>query len=777
MSTDNTPLLTQWIAEELSLNATNVRSVVELLDGGATVPFIARYRKEATGALDEVAVRDIREHHTSFKELLKRRELVLATIEEQGKLTDALRARIEGTRSRQELEDLYLPYRPKRRTRASMARDRGLQALADAILAQDNQSPETVAKPFVDPDNDVADIDAALAGARDIVAEQVAEHADLRAFARDHMAKNGVLQATMRPSEEGKRTKYEQYYDYQERVATIPSHRFLAIRRGEHEEVLRTKLLLDEDPVMERARILFNYKPGSAWAPQLKEAIIDAWKRLLRTSIETDIRVTLKQRADEGAVDVFANNLREMLMSAPLGGRSVIGIDPGQRTGCKVAVVSDTGAYQHNTTLFLHRGATGEEAARKELLALVKSFKPFAIAVGNGTGGRETERFVRTTLKDQNIEDVIVVLVNESGASIYSASDVAREEFPDLDLTIRGAISIARRLQDPLAELVKIDPQSIGVGQYQHDVAQTLLKKKLEEVVESCVNGVGVEVNTASAPLLAHVAGIGPTLAKRIVSHRDEHGAFRSRKALRDVRGLGPRAFEQCAGFLRVAASPNPLDHSAVHPERYELVKEIAQTLELELDELVGNEQQAKRIDPTKYIRDDVGEETLIDIIAELHKPGRDPRDAFEPPQFREDVQRIEDLKQGMILPGIVTNVTAFGAFVDVGVGQDGLVHISKLSDRFVRDPSEVVSLGQNLQVKVMEVDIPRSRISLSARLDEPIEHESDRSRSGDRPRGPSKQGKGRGKHRPAGGRRPKPSTQQTDSSNLPFADLLKRNK
>lgn len=770
MATENTDLLSQWISEELSLQRANVRSVVELLSDGATVPFIARYRKEATGALDEVAIRNIQEQHTTFTELLKRRETVLSTIEEQGKLTAELRKRIESTRSRQELEDLYLPYRPKRRTRASMARERGLEGLSHAILSQGQEVPETLAASYVDSEKDVADIDAALAGARDIVAELVAEHADLRAFARDHLSRHGVLQSTMHPNAEGQRTKYEQYYDYREPIARIPSHRFLAIRRGEREEMLRTHIEIDETPIVERARIFFAYNPSSPWAPQLEQAIDDAWKRLLSTSIETDIRVLLKQRSDEGAVQVFANNLREMLMAAPLGGRNTIGIDPGQRTGCKVAVVSDTGAYVHNTTLFLHRGEASEHAARKELLDLVERYKPYAIAVGNGTAGRETERFVRETLQDAKRQDVIVVLVNESGASIYSASDVAREEFPDLDLTVRGAISIARRLQDPLAELVKIDPQSIGVGQYQHDVAQTMLKKKLEEVVESCVNAVGVEVNTASAPLLAHVAGIGPSLAKRIVSHRDEHGAFASRKALKDVRGLGPRAFEQCAGFLRVAQSENPLDRSAVHPERYALVEQIARDLAVDLQRLVGSESEAKKIDPQKYVQENVGQETLIDIIAELRKPGRDPRDAFEPPQFREDVQRIEDLKPGMILPGVVTNVTAFGAFVDVGVGQDGLVHISQLADRFVRDPNEVVSLGQNLQVKVMDVDIARTRVSLSARLDEPLpseagapqgkKHASTHERRSSKPRGP---------------RHPKRSSAAPQSENTPFADLLKR--
>lgn len=772
MATETTDLLSSWISEALSLPSSNVRAVVELLADNATVPFIARYRKEATGALDEVAIRAIEEHHTSFTELLKRRDVVLSSIEEQGKLTDALRARIEGTRSRQELEDLYLPYRPKRRTRASMAKERGLEGLADAMLAQGSEAPDRVAQAYVDPEKDVADIDAALAGARDIIAERVAEHADLRAFARDQMTQHGVLQSTMHPNAEGQRTKYEQYYDYSEPIARIPSHRFLAIRRGEREEMLRTNIELDEQAILGRAHQLFEVRNNTPWTAHLHDAIADAWKRLLRTSIDTDVRVLLKQRSDEDAVHVFASNLREMLMAAPLGGRGTIGIDPGQRTGCKVAVLSDTGAYLHNTTLFLHRGEASEHAARKELLDLVQRFRPYAIAVGNGTAGRETERFVRNSLKEAQISDVIVVLVNESGASIYSASDVAREEFPDLDLTIRGAISIARRLQDPLAELVKIDPQSIGVGQYQHDVAQTMLKKKLEEVVESCVNAVGVEVNTASAPLLSHVAGIGPSLAKRIVSHRDTHGAFTSRNALKDVRGLGPRAFEQCAGFLRVAQSNNPLDRSAVHPERYDLVQEIARDLQLDLHALVGDETAAKKIRPKDYVRPDVGEETLLDIIAELRKPGRDPRDVFEPPQFREDVQRIEDLTLGMILPGIVTNVTAFGAFVDVGVGQDGLVHISQLADRFVRDPSDVVSVGQKLQVKVMDVDIPRARISLSARLDAPLSSEAGASRSDDNAQRSPRKRRGGGRPERREPRRAQPSN---SGGNTPFADLLKR--
>ena len=769
--------VSQWISEETQLAQHKVRAVIALLETNATVPFIARYRKEATGELDEVEIRTIQDRNQYFTELLSRRAVVLASIEEQGKLDDALRARIEATRSRQELEDLYLPYRPKRRPRALIARERGLAPLAELMLAQGSESPEQAAQAFVDEAKEVPDTATALAGARDIVAEKIAEHADLRMFAREHLRKTGVLVSEVAPEHKDSRTKYEQYHDFQEPLARIPSHRFLAIRRGEREEVLRTRVELDETPIVQRALATFGYNPRSTWAEELTQTAQDAWKRLLSTSIETDVRVDIKGEADEEAVSIFARNLRELLMASPLGGRTVIGIDPGLRTGCKVAVVNDTGTFQHTTTLFLSRGSSSEEAARREMLELVKKYQPYAIAVGNGTAGRETEDFVRRTLKDAGVRDVITVLVNESGASVYSASDVAREEFPDLDLTIRGAISIARRMQDPLAELVKIDPQSIGVGQYQHDVQQTLLSKKLEEVVESCVNAVGVELNTASAPLLAQVAGIGPTLARRIVEHRNQHGAFTSRKALRDVSGLGPRTFEQCAGFLRVRESANPLDHSAVHPERYKLVETIAKDVGVDLQALVGSPQLASKIDLGRYLSDDVGEATLRDIIAELHKPGRDPRDAFEPPKFREDVREINDLKAGMILEGVVTNVTAFGAFVDVGVGQDGLVHVSRLSDRFVRDPSEVVGAGQKLQVKVMDVDTQRKRISLTARLDDPLEGEA--TPSGDRPKRtarptqptePRRQPT-RGK---SGNRRPQGGGQDA-TGYTPFADLLKK--
>lgn len=800
MSVETKVDLAAWVSEETAITVPQVRAVLSLLESQATVPFIARYRKEATGELDEVAIRLIEDWQQRLKDLVARRETVLSTIEEQGKLTPALRARIEATRSRQELEDLYLPYRPKRRTRASVARERGLEPLAEQMLAQGGEAPEAAAAPFVAPDREVPDVDAALAGAADIVAEKIAEDPELRAFARRVLREVGVLVAEVSPELKDQRTKYEAYHDYQEALRAIPSHRFLALRRGEREEVLRTRIDLDETPVVQEALRAIAFKPRSPWAPWLERTARDAWKRLLRTSIETDVRVDLKGDADEAAVHIFANNLRELLMAAPLGSRSVIGVDPGLRTGAKVAVMNDTGAFQHHTTLFLSRGAASEEAARRELLQLVETYKPFAIAVGNGTAGRETEAFVRQSLRDAGVADVLVVLVNESGASVYSASDIAREEFPSLDLTVRGAISIGRRLQDPLAELVKLDPKSIGVGQYQHDVQQTLLSRKLDEVVESCVNAVGVELNTASAPLLSRVAGIGPTLARRIVEHRDSNGAFTSRDAVRSVSGMGPRTYEQCAGFLRVRESANPLDASAVHPERYPLVETIAADIGVTVDSLVGAPALIQQIDRKRYLDDDVGDATLRDIFDELQKPGRDPRAVFEPPRFRDDVRDLGDLQPGMVLEGVVTNVTAFGAFVDVGVGQDGLVHVSRLSDRFVREPSEVVAAGQRLPVKVMDVDGQRKRISLSARLDDPIEEDSDGAPRGDRPRSRDgardqrqpKRGdgsrRGDGAQKPDGARRggspkrgEKPRDQQgnrdrpASDGNTPFADLLKR--
>ncbi len=713
VETTSIPLL----SEELKIPPRQVLAVARLLMAGNTIPFIARYRKEVTGNLDEVQIGKIQERLEYHREMEERRDTILKSIEEQGKLTDDLRARIVACTTKTELEDLYLPYKPKRRTRAMIAREKGLEPLAQLILQQPaDGSPETAAQPFVNDEKKVASADEALAGARDIVAEVVAETAEVRAAVRQAFATQGVVVSEAVEEKTKEPTKFEQYYDFKEKLADIPSHRYLAIRRGENEGVLRQRLEVEAGPLLQRVGEMMKVSDRSPFAPHLRAAIEDSYKRLIAPSVEVDVSVEAKMRADREAVEVFARNLRNLLLASPLGGRAVIGVDPGVRTGCKCAALDATGKFLANTTLYLNQGERALMEARIELAKLVAKHQPYAIAVGNGTAGRETEAFVRETLSKGGIKNVIVVQVSESGASIYSASDAAREEFPDLDLTVRGAISIGRRLQDPLAELVKTDPKSIGVGQYQHDVHQPLLHQKLEEVVVSCVNHVGVELNTASAFLLARVSGLSASLSKKIVAHRDKNGPFRSRADLLKVSGLGPKAFEQAAGFLRIRDGAHPLDASAVHPERYTLVERMAKDLSVELRVLVGQPEQADKIDLRRYVGGDVGEPTLKDILAELKKPGRDPRDQFEAPCFREDVTSIEDLKPGMELMGIVTNVTAFGAFVDVGVHQDGLVHVSELSDRFVRDPAEVVQTGTRLKVRVLDVDIPRKRISLSAR-------------------------------------------------------------
>jgi len=709
------------LADELSLPFASVGAVVKLLAEGSTVPFIARYRKEATGGLDEVQIRAIEERRIYVLELEERRSAITAEIEKQGKLDDKLAKKIASCKTKAELEDLYLPYKPKRRTRAIIAKERGLEPLADAMWSQPNDSkPEELAAKFVDATKEVADVNAALAGARDICAERIAEDATVRKLLRDAFANDGVIRVGKAKEHEAATTKFDMYASFEEKIATIPSHRFLAIRRGEAEGVLRANLEVDPEAVIPRIAAVAKVDGKSPWADQLRRAVEDAYKRLLLPSVESDVRIELKLAADRGAVDVFAQNLRQLLMAAPFGTRNVIGIDPGQRTGCKCAAVDSTGKLLEYVTFNLVLGDHATAQARKILEGFCLKHKPAAIAVGNGTHGRETEAFAREVIAENAaLKGIMVVPVSEAGASVYSASEVARDEFPDLDLTIRGAISIARRLQDPLAELVKVDPKSIGVGQYQHDVFQALLGRKLDEVVESCVNQVGVELNLASAPLLAKVAGIGGTLAKRIVQHRNEKGPFKSRKALLEVSGLGPRTFEQCAGFLRIQGGEHPLDASAVHPERYALVEKIANDLGVPVASLVANDNAVKSVDPKKYLGGDVGEFTLNDILAELKKPGRDPRASFEPPKFRDDVRKMEDLVPGMELEGVVTNVTAFGAFVDVGVHQDGLVHVSKLADRFIKDPSEVVKVGDKLKVRVMEVDLVRKRISLSARKDD----------------------------------------------------------
>jgi uncharacterized protein len=731
------------LARELELGAASVRAVVQLLHEGNTVPFIARYRKERTGGLDETRIRTIEERHALLVELEKRRQGILSTIREQGKLTPELEASILACTTRAGLEDLYLPYRPKRRTRATMARERGLVPLALRIMEQPAEGdPEAEARAFVDPEKDVPDVQAALAGARDIVAEAVAENADVRRMVRDRYARTGRIVSSRRRGVEGP-TKFQDWYDFGEAATTIPSHRYLAVTRGESEDVLKVGVQVEAGPVVGRILEMSGHAQASPFASQLEEAVQDCTRRLLHPSAENELRSEVKARSDGAAVEVFARNLESLLLAAPFGTRPVAGVDPGLRTGCKCAAVDRTGTFLGNMTFNLVQGDSARERGRAELVAFIERHRPEAVACGNGTGGREAERFVRETLKAAGMNDVVAVSVSEAGASVYSASELAAREFPDLDLTVRGAISIARRLQDPLAELVKIDPKSIGVGQYQHDVSQALLARKLDEVVESCVSRVGVELNTASEALLARVAGIGPALARAIVEHRQERGAFARRRQLLDVPRLGPKAFEQAAGFLRIRGGDNPLDDSAVHPERYRLVRTMARDLGVGLEALVGHAEIASRIDIARYVDGDVGTPTLRDIVDELGRPGRDPREDFQAPEFREDVQAIEDLEQGMQLEGVVTNVTGFGAFVDVGVHRDGLVHVSELADRFVRDPAEIVKTGDRITVCVVDVDLERKRISLSARSAE------------------------RQRERPAPARKP--------GTHNPFADALKK--
>ncbi|NCC52248.1 MAG: RNA-binding transcriptional accessory protein [Spartobacteria bacterium] len=703
------------VVEALALPARQVAAVVGLFDEGNTVPFIARYRKEAHGNLDEVQIGQIQEKTAYFRTLQERRETILESIRAQEKLTPELEQKILACTSKTALEDLYLPYKPKRRTRATIAREKGLAPLADFILAQDApEAPEVAAAAYIDPEKGVATIEEALAGARDIVAEQVAENAEVRSLVRQVFAEKGLIHAEKANPDDPAPTKFEQYYDFSEKLSDMPSHRFLAIRRGETEGVLRKNLDVDPRPIIDRIRALVGLRDRGAWGKEYGLAVEDAFKRMLKISMELDVFVEAKVKADRAAVDVFAKNLRNLLLAAPFGGKPVIGIDPGLRTGCKCVAIDATGKYLDTVTIYPSQGPGARKESAMKLGAFINTYKPDAVAVGNGTAGRETEAFVKEVLTLMK-RQTPVVSVSEAGASVYSASEVAREEFPDLDLTIRGAISIARRLQDPLSELVKVDPKSIGVGQYQHDVYPALLQDKLEEVVVSCVNHVGVELNTASAFLLARVAGIGKDLGRRIIEHRNGQGSFKSRKDLLKVSGLGPKTFEQAAGFLRIREGAHPLDASAVHPERYALVQRMADDLGVDLATLVGNPALVKRLDMQRYVSDDVGLPTLQDIVAELQKPGRDPREQFEQVGFRDDVREISDLKPGMELNGIVTNVTAFGAFVDVGVHQDGLAHISQLSNTFIRDPSEVVQAGDRLKVWVVEVDAPRKRISLTA--------------------------------------------------------------
>lgn len=707
------------ISTRLGLGTRQVEKTIELLEQGATVPFVARYRKEATGGLDEVQIAAIRDMLLRLKELDKRREAILQSIEEQGKLTPELRASIALAATLGELEDLYMPFRPKRKTRATMAIERGLEPLAEMLLAQGRGDVAAMALPFVDAQRGVESPNAALSGARDIISERVNEDIGARGKVRNFFRRNALLVSKQRKAddadEQGAHGKYESWYDWKEPAMRAPSHRVLAMMRGEEEGLLHLKIgPADDEPAVEALQRQFvrgDYESSQ----QVAMAVRDAYKRLLAPSIETEFYNLLKERADKEAIKVFAENLRQLLLASPLGQKRVLAIDPGFRTGCKVVCLDAQGALIHNETIYPFTSVREERAAIAKLEALAEAFKIEAIAIGNGTAGRETEEVVkRCRFKNE----VIAVMVSESGASVYSASDVARREFPDYDVTVRGAVSIGRRLMDPLSELVKIDPKSIGVGQYQHDVDQKLLAQSLEDVVVSCVNSVGVELNTASPELLSYVSGIGPALAARIVDRRTQVGPFRNRQQLLQVERLGAKAFEQCAGFLRVRESDNPLDRSAVHPERYALVERMARSVGASVEQLMGDKALRDKIDIADFVSDDCGLPTLQDIMRELDKPGLDPRARFEVFEFDKNVTRIEDLREGMVLPGIVTNITAFGAFVDVGVHQDGLVHVSQLANRRVADPNEVVHLHQHVQVRVLEVDLRRHRISLSMRTE-----------------------------------------------------------
>jgi uncharacterized protein len=702
------------LLEETGLRTGQVTNTISLLQDGATVPFIARYRKEQTGELDEVQIRTIEERLAYFTELEARRQTILSSIGEQGKLTPELKARIETTRQKTELEDLYLPYKPKRRTKATIAKERGLELLADLMAAQELMTGSVLeaAAPFIDPGKEVATPEAALEGAGHILAERLADDADCRAMVRRLTWQQGVMATRVVPDKQEQVTKFEMYYDYQEPLKEIPSHRMLAMRRGEKEEVLRLSLQAPQEELLAglKHRLI---KRESIFKPWLETVAEDAYKRLIATSIEVELRLQAKDQADEAAISVFAKNLKNLLLAPPAGGKRVLGIDPGLRTGSKLAAVDETGRFLEHVTIYPHTGGGRVQQSAADLLRLVEAHGIEMIAIGNGTAGREMELFTKETLAGAG-RHLPVVMVSEAGASIYSASEIAREEFPELDLTVRGAISIARRLQDPLAELVKVDPKSIGVGQYQHDVNQTMLKKSLDEVVESGVNYVGVDLNTASWALLSYVAGVGPAQAKAISRFRDENGPFSSRKGLMKVPRFGAKAFEQSAGFLRIRGGTHPLDNSAVHPERYPLVEQMARDLNVSLEELTKTPSLAEKIDLNRYVSENVGLPTLLDILEELKKPGRDPRKQFQTADFRDDIREISDLKEEMILQGVVTNVTAFGAFVDIGVHQDGLVHVSHLANRFVKDPNDAVQVGQVVKVKILSADPQRKRIALS---------------------------------------------------------------
>jgi uncharacterized protein len=716
------------IAQELSISEKQVSATVDLLDEGATVPFISRYRKEVTGTLDEVQVTEIRDRVQQLRDLDKRREAILKSLTDMGKLTPELEKLINEAETMVTLEDIYLPYRPKRKTRATTAREKGLQPLADLLLEQRKADLQTEAGVYIDAEKGVNSIEEALAGARDIIAETISENAEVRTRIRELFIEKGTFQSKVIVGKEQEGIKYKDYFDWTEAVKSAPSHRILAMRRGEKEEILWLDIKPEEEEAVAILEDTF-VKANNTSADQVKQAIADGYKRLLKPSMETEVRLFTKKKADEEAIRVFAENARQLLLGAPLGQKRVMAIDPGFRTGCKLVCLDEQGKLLENTAIYPHTGAGQAREAEKTVQHLFEKYHIEAIAIGNGTAGRETELFVRNL----NLPGVVIVMVNESGASIYSASDVAREEFPDKDITVRGAVSIGRRLMDPLAELVKIDPKSIGVGQYQHDVDQNKLQISLDDTVMSCVNAVGVELNTASKQILAYVSGLGPQLAQNIVEYRDQNGAFKRRDQLKKVPRLGDKAFEQAAGFLRIHQAENPLDSSAVHPERYSLLEQIAKDMNCTVKDLMGNAPLRKSIPLQKYTSETVGLPTLNDIMAELAKPGRDPREQFETFSFTDGVNAIGDLKVGMKLPGIVTNITNFGAFVDIGVHQDGLVHLSQITNRYIKDPNEVLKVHQKVEVTVTEVDVNRKRIALSMKENDksaPQERRNDDRRS-----------------------------------------------
>ena len=700
----------QRIAKELGINFVQVSNTCRLLDNGDTIPFIARYRKEATGSLDEVAIESIRDMRQKMLDVEKRRTFILNTLEEEGVITDELRLKIENAETLVELEDLYLPYKPKRKTKASIAKEKGLEPLADIILRQQNIDVKTKAEQFVNEEKGVLSAEDAIHGASDIIAERINEDAYTRSKIRNLFNKKAHIVAKVAKGMEDEGNTYSQYFDYDELLTKAPSHRILAVFRGENEKILKLKIRPDEAEAMsilDRIYVRGNNESSEI----VRMSAEDSYDRLLAPSIETEIRAVAKEKADKTAIAVFADNLRQLLMAPPLHGKNVLAIDPGFRTGCKVTVLNKNGKLLHNDTIYPHPPEPKIPESINKILNIVEMYDIDAIAIGNGTAGRETETFIK---RIRFPKDIVAVMVNESGASVYSASKIARDEFPEYDVTVRGSVSIGRRLIDPLAELVKIDPKSIGVGQYQHDVNQTELQKCLQSVVDSCVNAVGVDVNTASKELLVHISGLGPVLAQNIIDYRNENGDFKLRSDLKKVKRFGDKAFEQSAGFLRISGGANPLDNSAVHPESYHIVEEMASDLGCDVSELISNKELINKIKIEKYVTDTTGLPTLNDIKSELEKPGRDPRCTFDMFEFDKNIKTIDDVKPGMILPGIITNITSFGAFVDIGIHDDGLVHISQMADRYVSDPNKIVKLNQKVMVKVLEVDTKRKRISLS---------------------------------------------------------------